>query len=160
MGSYAKLAGVIPGLQLQSATVCATFATISTYATTSVVYSDMVEELHATVLRPDKFTPTSKARAGADTRASKRRALRQQVNIIDAISGGSNEPVLEKKRQRKEYFRTVSHVSESRCFRTTWLHVPISFKQADLRLQHYPHNDGRCGGDTGPLPEQGTGLGP
>ena len=49
--------------------------------------------------------------------------------------------MLETKRQRKEYFRTVSHVSEGRCFRTIWSHVPISFTQADLRLQHYPHND-------------------
>src|SRR6185503_20584780 len=48
---------------------------------------------------------------------------------------------LEMKRQHKEYFRTVSDVSEGRCFRTTWSHVPISFTQADLRLQHYPHND-------------------
>ena len=32
-------------------------------------------------------------------------------------------------------------MSEGRCFRTTWSHVPISFTQADLRLQHYPHND-------------------
>jgi len=63
------------------------------------------------------------------------------VNIINAISGGSNEPVLETKRRRKEYFRTVSHVSEGKCFRTTWSHVPISFTQVDLRLQHYPHND-------------------
>ena len=57
------------------------------------------------------------------------------VNIINGISGGSNEPVHETKRQHKEYFRTVSHVSEGRS------HVPISFTQADLRLQHYPHND-------------------
>jgi len=64
-----------------------------------------------------------------------------RVNIINAISGGSNEPVLETKRRRKEYFRTVSHVSEGKCFRTTWSHVPISFTQVDLRLQHYPHND-------------------
>ena len=64
-----------------------------------------------------------------------------RVNIINAISGGSNEPVLEMKRQCKEYFRTVSHVSKGQCFRTTWSHVPISFTQADLRLQHYPHND-------------------
>jgi len=63
------------------------------------------------------------------------------VNIINAISGGSNEPVHETKRQRKEYFRTVSHVSEGKHFRTPWSHVPISFTQADLRLQHYPHND-------------------
>jgi len=63
------------------------------------------------------------------------------VNIINAISGGSNELVLETKRQHKEYFRTVSHVSEGKCFRTTWSHVPISFTQADLWLQHYPHND-------------------
>ena len=63
------------------------------------------------------------------------------VNIINAISGGSNEPVHETKRHRKEYFRTVSHVSEGKCFRTPWSHVLISFTQADLRLQHYPHND-------------------
>jgi hypothetical protein len=63
------------------------------------------------------------------------------VNIINAISGGSNEPVHETKRQHKEYFRTVSHVSEGKHFRTPWSHVPISFTQADLRLQHYPHND-------------------
>ena len=58
-----------------------------------------------------------------------------RVNIINAISGGSNELVLEMKRQHKEYFRTVSHVSKGRS------HVLISFTQADLRLQHYPHND-------------------
>ena len=63
------------------------------------------------------------------------------VNIINAISGGSNEPVHETKRQHKEYFRTVSHVREGKCFRTPWSHVPIYFTQADLRLQHYPHND-------------------
>jgi len=67
--------------------------------------------------------------------------LGSRVNIINAISGGSNEPVHETKKQQKEYFRTVSHVSEGRCFRTTWSHVPITFTQADLRLQHYPHND-------------------
>jgi len=38
------------------------------------------------------------------------------VNIINAISGGSNEPVHETKRQHKEYFRTVSHVSEGKHF--------------------------------------------
>jgi len=63
------------------------------------------------------------------------------VNIINTISRGSNEPVHETKRQHKEYFRTVSHVSEGKCFRTPWSHVPITFTQADLRLQHYPHND-------------------
>jgi len=63
------------------------------------------------------------------------------VNIINAISVGSNEPVHETKRQRKEYLRTVSHVSEGKCFRTLWSHVPISFTQTDLWLQHYPHND-------------------
>src|SRR6185437_6071350 len=64
-----------------------------------------------------------------------------RVNIINAISRGSNEPVHEMKKQRKEYFRTVSHVSEGKHFRTPWSHVPISFTQEDLRLQHYPHND-------------------
>jgi len=63
------------------------------------------------------------------------------VNIINAISGGSNEPVHETKRQHKEYFRTVSHVSEGKHFRTQWSHILISFTQADLRLQYYPHND-------------------
>jgi len=61
------------------------------------------------------------------------------VNVINAISGGSNEPVHETKRQRKEYLRTVLHVCEG--IRTTWSHVPITFSEADLRLQHYPHND-------------------
>jgi hypothetical protein len=36
------------------------------------------------------------------------------VNIINAISRGSNESVHETKRQRKEYFRIVSHVSEGK----------------------------------------------
>ena len=63
------------------------------------------------------------------------------VNIINAISGGSNEPEHETKGQHKEYFRTISHVSEGKHFRTPWSHIPISFTQADLRLQHYPHND-------------------
>ncbi|XP_039797587.1 uncharacterized protein LOC120662520 [Panicum virgatum] len=63
------------------------------------------------------------------------------VNVINAISAGSNEPVHEAKRQRKEYLRTVSHVWEGKHFRTPWSHVPITFSKADLRLQHYPHND-------------------
>ena len=63
------------------------------------------------------------------------------VNIINAIFGGSNEPVHETKRQCKKYFRTVSHTSKGKCFRTPWSHVLISFTQADLRLQYYSHND-------------------
>ena len=63
------------------------------------------------------------------------------VNIINAISGESNKPIHETKRQLKEYFRTISHVSEGKHFRTPWSHVMISFTPADLRLQHYPHND-------------------
>ena len=63
------------------------------------------------------------------------------MNVINAISGGSNEPVHETKRQRKECLRTVSHVCEGKHFRTPWSHVPITFSEADLRLQHYPHND-------------------
>jgi len=62
------------------------------------------------------------------------------VNVINAISGGLNEPVHETKRQRKEYLRTVSHVCEGKHFRTPWSHVPITFSEADFRLQHYPHN--------------------
>jgi hypothetical protein len=49
--------------------------------------------------------------------------------------------VHETKRQRKEYLCTVSHVCEDKHFRTPWSHVPITFSEADLRLQHYPHND-------------------
>ena len=101
----------------------------------------MVEELHATVLRPDKFTPTSELEPGQIPERASDAPFGSRVNIINAISGGSNGPVLETKRQRKEYFRTVSHVSEGRCFRIIWSHVSISFTQADLRLQHYPHND-------------------
>ena len=31
--------------------------------------------------------------------------------------------------------------SEGKHFCTPWSHVPITFSEADLRLQHYPHND-------------------
>ena len=63
------------------------------------------------------------------------------VNVINVISSGSNEPVHETKRQRKEYLRTVSHVCEGKHFHTPWYHVLISFTETDLRLQHYPYND-------------------
>jgi hypothetical protein len=49
--------------------------------------------------------------------------------------------VHETKHQRKEYLRTISHACEGKHFRTPWSHVPITFSEADLRLQHYPHND-------------------
>ena len=84
---------------------------------------------------PPKFEPGQILERAADAPSG------SMVNITNAISGGSNEPVIETKRQRKEYFRIVSHVSEGKCFQTPWSHVPISFTQADLRLQHYPHND-------------------
>jgi hypothetical protein len=41
------------------------------------------------------------------------------VNIINAISGGSNELVHEMKRKHKAYLRTISHVSEGKHFRTS-----------------------------------------
>ena len=41
----------------------------------------------------------------------------------------------------KRILGTVSHVCEGKHFRTPWSHVPITFSEADLRLQHYPHND-------------------
>jgi hypothetical protein len=41
------------------------------------------------------------------------------VNIINAISGGSNEPVHETKRQRQEYYRSVSHI-----FSRKYFHLP------------------------------------
>jgi hypothetical protein len=63
------------------------------------------------------------------------------VNIINAISGGSNEPVHATKRQRQEYYRSVSHICSGRYFHLPWSHIPITFTAADIRLQHYPHND-------------------
>jgi hypothetical protein len=63
------------------------------------------------------------------------------VNIINAISGGSNEPVHETKRQRQEYYRSVSHICSGKYFHFPWSHIPITFTAADIRLQHYPHND-------------------
>jgi hypothetical protein len=38
------------------------------------------------------------------------------VNIINKISGGSNEPVHETKRQRQEYYRSVSHICSGKYF--------------------------------------------
>ena len=90
---------------------------------------------------PTTLPPPPKLEPGQIPERASEGPSGSRVNIINAISRGSNEPVHETKKQRKEYFRTVSHVSEGRCFRTTWSHVPISFTQADLRLQHYPHND-------------------
>jgi hypothetical protein len=63
------------------------------------------------------------------------------VNIINAISGGSNEAVHETKHQRQEYYRSVSHICSGKYFHLPWSHIPITFTAADIRLQHYPHND-------------------
>jgi hypothetical protein len=59
------------------------------------------------------------------------------VNVINAKSGGSNEPVHE----TKNYLRVVNDVCEGKHFRTTWSHIPITFIEADLKLKHFPHND-------------------
>ncbi|RLN11994.1 polyprotein [Panicum miliaceum] len=63
------------------------------------------------------------------------------LNVINAISGGSNKPIHETKRQRKDYLRAVNHVYTGKHFKTTRSHVPITFTEANLRLQFYPHND-------------------
>jgi hypothetical protein len=63
------------------------------------------------------------------------------VNIINAISRGSNEPVHMAKRQRQEYYQSVSHICSGKYFHLPWSHIPITFTAADIRLQHYPHND-------------------
>jgi hypothetical protein len=63
------------------------------------------------------------------------------VNIINAISDGSNEPVHETKRQQQDYYRSVSHICSGKYFQLPWSHIPITFTAADIRLQHYPHND-------------------
>jgi hypothetical protein len=63
------------------------------------------------------------------------------VNIINAISCGSNAPVHATKRQRQEYYRSVSHICSGKYFYLPWSHIPITFTTTDIRLQHYPHND-------------------
>ena len=90
---------------------------------------------------PVNLPPPPKIEPGLIPERASEQPSSSMVNIINAISGGSNEPVHDTKRQRKACFRTMSHVSEGKQFRTLRSHVPISFTQADLRLQHYPHND-------------------
>jgi hypothetical protein len=63
------------------------------------------------------------------------------VNIINAISDRSNEPVHETKRKRQEHYRSVSYICSGKYFHLPWSHIPITFMAADIRLQHYPHND-------------------
>jgi hypothetical protein len=63
------------------------------------------------------------------------------VNIINAISRGLNEPVHSMKCQRQEYYRSVSHICSGKYFHLPWSHIAITFTAADIRLQHYPHND-------------------
>jgi hypothetical protein len=63
------------------------------------------------------------------------------VNIINAISGGSNEALLTTKRQIQEYYRSVSHICPRKYFHFPWSHIPITFTTADIRLQNNPHND-------------------
>lgn len=63
------------------------------------------------------------------------------VNVINAISRGSNEPVHEMKRQRKDYLRVVNHVCKGKHFKIPWSHIPITFTEADLKFKHFPHND-------------------
>jgi hypothetical protein len=63
------------------------------------------------------------------------------VNIINAIYGGSNELVHVTKHQRQVYYQSVSHICSGKYFHLPWSHIPITFTAADIRLQHYPHND-------------------
>jgi hypothetical protein len=58
------------------------------------------------------------------------------VNVINAISGGSNEPVHETKRQRKDYLRAINHVCEGKHFRTRCSHILITFAEANLTMTH------------------------
>ena len=41
----------------------------------------------------------------------------------------------------EEYFRIVSHFCEGKNFRTAWSHVPVTFTEVVLRLQHHPHSE-------------------
>lgn len=60
---------------------------------------------------------------------------------MNAFSEGSNKPLHETKRQRKDYLHVVNHVCKGKHFRTLWSYVPITFTRADLKLKHFPHND-------------------
>lgn len=63
------------------------------------------------------------------------------VNVVDAISGGSNELVHERKRQRKDYLLALNHVCKGKHFITPWYHIPITFTISNLKLKHFSHND-------------------
>jgi hypothetical protein len=63
------------------------------------------------------------------------------VNVINSISEGSNEPIHETKKERKDYLRAENHVCEGKHFRTPWSHIPITFIEVDLKFKHFPHND-------------------
>jgi hypothetical protein len=88
--------------------------------------------------QPPHQTPPQPKQEAPDSSSS---GMMGMVNIIIAISGGSNEPVHMTKHQRQEYYRSVSHICSGKYFHLSWSHIPITFTAADIRLQHYPHND-------------------
>ena len=61
--------------------------------------------------------------------------------MILPIQGGSAHG-FENKRQRKDYFRQVSHISvQGPMVASKWSDIPISFTLDDLKLTSFPHKD-------------------
>jgi hypothetical protein len=58
---------------------------------------------------------------------------------IHTITGGSNLN-FKNKRQKQEYYYQVNHVAaECQIMRTKWLHMPITFNEANIKLVSFPH---------------------
>ena len=98
-----KLANIIPSLQLQPSTIHIANASPFVEANANATLSTPLP-------LPPKLEPGQIPERASDAPSS------SMVNIINAISGGSNDPVHEMKRQHKEYFRTVSHMSKGKHF--------------------------------------------
>jgi len=62
-------------------------------------------------------------------------------NHILPITGGSGSEPMTKK-QRREHEQRVNHIGvQGPYVKSRWSHVPITFTEADMQLQDYPHND-------------------
>jgi hypothetical protein len=60
---------------------------------------------------------------------------------IHTITGGSNQ-TFKKKKQKPEHYCQVNHVAvEGHIMRTKWLHIQITFTEADIKLTSIPQTD-------------------
>jgi hypothetical protein len=61
--------------------------------------------------------------------------------VIHMITGGSSAD-FDTKRQKKEHYRRVNHVSlTGPAIQTKWSHIPITFNARDVDLRSAPHAD-------------------